>query len=143
MRKIDSKVSLTDWIYRGKPFTQTLEEVQGFVYCITNPATGRKYVGKKNMWSIQKRPPLKGKTNRRHRRIETDWQSYYGSNKTLLSELEHLDPHTLTREILHLCANKNQMTYYEMLEQFTRNVLLDDGYYNEYIGGRCTARGLV
>jgi len=137
---------ISPWYYEGRPYEPpkdfSSDDYYGFVYCITNTSNGKKYIGKKNLWSIQKRAPLKGKTNRRHRRIQTDWRTYYGSNKTLLSELEHLDPHTITREILHLCANKNQMTYYEMQEQFARNVLKDPNYYNEYIGGRCTSRGL-
>jgi hypothetical protein len=130
------------WMYQGQPFTTAPEEYQGFVYCITNTSTGMKYIGKKNLWSILKRKPLKGKSNRRHSRVETDWQGYYGSSKTLSADIEKLEPHTITREILHLCANKNQMTYWEMKLQFDHNVLLDDTYYNGYIGGRLTAKGL-
>lgn len=130
------------WIYRGKPLIEPPEDCQGFVYCITNTANGRMYIGKKNFWRILKRPPLKGKTRSRHSRKQTDWQSYYGSNKELQSAVEKLEPNTMHREILYLCANKNQMTYFEMLEQFNRGVLMSDQYYNEYIGGRCTAKGL-
>lgn len=130
------------WYYRGKPLTIAPEDCQGFVYCITNNANGMKYIGKKNLWGVLKRKPLKGKTNRRHSRVETDWQDYYGSNKELQQAVEMLGPHTMTREILHLCKNKNQMSYYEMQEQFARSVLLDDTYYNGYIGGRCTRKGL-
>lgn len=56
---------------------------QGFVYLITNNSNAFKYIGKKNLWGILKRKPLKGKSNRRHSRVETDWQGYYGSNKQL------------------------------------------------------------
>jgi hypothetical protein len=131
------------WYYNNEPFTTAPEQYQGFVYLITNTSTGKKYIGKKNLWGILKRNPLKGKTRRRHSRIETDWREYYGSSKTLQQDVETLGPHTMKREILILCANKNQMTYFEMKLQFEHNVLLDSNYYNEYIGGRLTARGLT
>ena len=130
------------WFYMGKPYTQTPEEYQGFVYEITNTATGKKYIGKKNFWRTIKRKPLKGKTNKRHSRVETDWREYYGSNKELQKDVEKLEPNTITRKILVLCANKNQMSYFEMKFQFDFEVLFRDDYYNEYIGGRITPRGL-
>jgi len=133
---------LLDWTYNGKPYVTAPDDYQGFVYCITNTANGRKYIGKKNFWRTVKRQPLKGKTNRRHSRTETDWHRYYGSNKELQLAVEKLNPDTIIREILVLCANKNQMTYFEMKLQFEHNVLVDDTYYNQYIGGRCTAKGL-
>jgi hypothetical protein len=131
------------WYYNQQPFTTAPEEYQGFVYCITNTSTGMKYIGKKNLWSILKRQPLKGKSNKRHSRIQTDWQGYYGSSKRLQRDVETLGPHTMKREILVLCANRNQMSYFEMKIQFEHNVLFDPNYYNEYIGGRCTSRGLI
>ena len=131
------------WYYNQQPFTTAPEEYQGFVYLITNTANGKKYIGKKNLWGILKRKPLKGKSNRRHSRVETDWQGYYGSSKTLQRDVEKLGPHTMKREILVLCANKNQMNYFEMKLQFEHDVLFDPQYYNEYIGGRVGSRGLI
>tara|TARA_B110000977_G_scaffold37094_1_gene49850 strand:- start:70 stop:471 length:402 start_codon:yes stop_codon:yes gene_type:complete len=130
------------WMYQAQPFTTAPEEYQGFVYCITNTSTGMKYIGKKNLWSILKRKPLKGKSNKRHSRIETDWQRYYGSSKTLSADIEKLEPHTITREILHLCANKTMMAYWETKLQFDLNVLYDDTYYNEFISCRINASGV-
>jgi len=131
------------WYYNQQPFTTAPEEYQGFVYLITNTTNGKKYIGKKNLWGILKRKPLKGKSNRRHSRVETDWQGYYGSSKTLQRDVEKLGPHTMKREILVLCANKNQMNYFEMKLQFEHDVLFDPQYYNEYIGGRVGSRGLI
>lgn len=130
------------WFYMGKPYTQTPEEYQGFVYEITNTTNGMKYIGKKNFWRTIKRKPLKGKSNRRHSRVESDWQGYYGSNKTLQHNVETLGPDHFERKILVLCANKNQMSYFEMRFQMDFEVLFRDDYYNEYIGGRITPRGL-
>lgn len=130
------------WYYQNQPFTTAPEEHQGFVYLITNTYTNRKYIGKKNFWTTRKLKPLKGKTNKRHRRIESNWQQYCGSCEELLKDIDAHGPNTLHREILVLCANKNQMSYTEMKLQFEHNVLFDPAYYNGYIGGRITARGL-
>lgn len=130
------------WQYLGKDYTQAPEAYQGFVYKIHDTFNNRYYIGKKNFWRIQKLKPLKGKTNRRHSRKETDWQCYYGSNEELKRQVETLGPDHFDRQILVLCANKNQMSYFEMKFQFDYDVLLNDTYYNSYIGGRITARGL-
>jgi hypothetical protein len=130
------------WHYHSKPYTETPEEYQGFVYLIHNIATGKLYVGKKNFWKTVKKPPLKGRVNRRHVRLETDWRDYYGSNTQLLADIEIYGPESADRRILYLCANKTQMSYFETKEQFTRDVLTDKQYYNDFIGCRITGRGL-
>ena len=126
----------------NKVFDIAPEGYQGFVYEIHDTKNNRLYIGKKNFWRTQKLKPLKGKTNRRHRRKESDWQSYYGSNENLKQQVEIFGPDHFHRKILVLCANKNQMSYFEMKKQFDYDVLLNDRYYNSYIGGRITARGL-
>ena len=35
------------WLYENKPFEETPEEYQGFVYEVTEIDTGKKYIGKK------------------------------------------------------------------------------------------------
>lgn len=131
------------WLYNNKPYTEAPEQYQGFVYLITNTLNRKLYIGQKNFWAIQKLKPLKGKTNRRHRRRETDWQQYFGSSEALLNDLAAQAPDTFRREILYLCVNKTQMNYFEAREQFNRDVLLKDEYYNGIINCRITARGLT
>ena len=130
------------WTYNNQPYTVALEQYQGFVYEITNLANGRLYIGQKNFWRTIKLPPLKGKTNRRHRREETDWQQYFGSSTELTQAVESLGPDHFQRRILYLCANKNQMNYFEAREQFARDVLIDPRYYNAIINCRVTSKGL-
>ena len=55
----------------------------GFIYKITNLTNDKKYIGKKQCQSIRKRPPLKGKKNKRHEKIETDWKTYTSSSNEL------------------------------------------------------------
>ena len=70
------------WTLDGKIFeSNNIDDAQGFVYLITNLTTNLKYVGKKNFWSVRKLPPLKGKTRKRTKRVESDWKDYYGSSE--------------------------------------------------------------
>ena len=131
-----------EWIYKGTTLDKAPEEYQGFVYCITNRATGKKYIAKKNFWTVKKLPPLKGKTNKRHRKTETDWQAYYGSNEHLKADVQVLGEQYFQREIVKMCVNKTTMAYHETKLQFDYEVLMRDDYYNEFIGCRITARGL-
>lgn len=129
------------WYYQGAPYTEASTEHQGFVYCITDTVNDRYYIGKKNFWSTIKRAPLKGRKNRRHQKIASDWQNYWSSSTTLKATVELLGVEHFTREILYLCKTKSEMTYLEMREQFQRDVLHDPRSYNEFIGGKI--RGAV
>lgn len=130
------------WLYEHKPFTVAPEEHLGFVYLITNLKTNQRYIGKKLFWSVKKLPPLKGRKNRRHRRVETDWQQYWSSSERVKADVESLGTHSFQREIILFCANKNQLAYHETRLQFEQGVLLSDAWYNDYIGCRVTSRGL-
>lgn len=65
--------------------------------------------------------------------VESDWQSYYGSNKYLKEEYEKNGEDLFYREILHICKTKGECAYKEAKEQFDREVLLTDDYYNGII----------
>jgi hypothetical protein len=125
------------WYYREHANFFTEEDVgdnYGFVYCITNRATGKKYIGKKFFWSKRTLPPLKGKTRKRKKIVMSDWQDYYGSNEELKMLVEKNGKDVYHREILRLCKTKGECSYYEAKLQFENDVLLSDEYYNEFIG---------
>jgi hypothetical protein len=123
------------WYYNDKEFTSDdIGDYIGFVYIITDTANGKKYVGKKGFWSIRKLAPLKGQKRKRTKKSESDWYSYYGSNEEVKLLVENDGGHRFHRAILHLCRSKGEMSYLEAKEQFNRNVLLSDEYYNEFIG---------
>ena len=130
------------WYYNNLLITTAPEEYVGFVYEIHDTLNQRYYIGKKLLWTTKKLPPLKGRKNKRHKRIETYWQTYYGSSDALNAQRAAIGNQYFKRKILYWCANKNQMSYFETREQFDRDVLFKDEYYNGYIGCRISAKGL-
>jgi len=112
------------------------DDVYGFVYCITNTVYHKMYVGKKQMYSVKKRPPLKGKTRKRHQIVETDWKTYTSSSVELNNDIKKLGKHNFLFEIIRYGDSKSALAYYEAKEQFDRDVLLRDDYYNGMINLR-------
>jgi hypothetical protein len=112
----------------------------GFIYKITNLTNDKKYIGKKQCQSIRKRPPLKGKKNKRHEKIETDWKTYTSSSNELNKDLETLGKGSFKFEILRWCDSKWELSYYEARLQFDEEVLLRNDYYNGIINVRIGGR---
>jgi hypothetical protein len=122
------------WLYNGEEFTsEMIDKYVGFVYIITDLSNSKKYVGKKLFQSKRKLAPLKGKTRKRTKILESDWMDYYGSSEEVKQLVEERGAENFKREILHLCDTRGIMSYLEAKEQFDRNVLLDDSYYNGII----------
>jgi hypothetical protein len=94
---------------------------------------GHDYVGRKYFRTKRKLKPLKGRKNKRHRIIETDWESYYGSSKRLLEDIEVLGKENFKREIILLCDTRGNTNYYEAKIQFDEDVLLREDNYNGII----------
>jgi hypothetical protein len=122
------------WTYLGKPFeSEDINEYYGFIYRITNTTNGHDYIGRKYFTTIKKRPPLKGKKNKRRETIETDWKVYWGSSPRLLADIEQLGKDKFTREIIHLCNSRGETNYLEAYYQFKEDVLLRENNYNGII----------
>lgn len=119
------------WIYRGLPFEESSDEFYGFVYKITNLTNQKSYIGKKLFW-FKKTKILKGKKKRYL--APSDWKTYYGSSISVQKDLELLGKESFTREILVLCKNKGECSYYEAKMQFDHGVLFNpEMYYNDWI----------
>ena len=127
------------WLYQGKPVNELPEDCVGFVYLITNNSTGRKYIGKKLAKFAKtsyKTVKLKNGTKKKKKirsKIDSDWQTYYGSNDQLNEDVKNLGPENFTREILFYCKSKAECSYIEAREQFTHRVLESTDYYNGHI----------
>jgi len=126
------------WRYDDKVFdSDSILDNFGFVYCITNISTKRKYIGRKYFWSF--RTP-KGK--KRKVKQESDWKSYYGSCPELKEDIKKYGKEIFSREILSLHETRGLCNYEETKQLFLHNVLsesLDNGmpaYYNSNILGR-------
>jgi len=107
----------------------------GFIYRIINTVSGKIYFGKKQIKSVKKLKPLRGKKNKRHFDIETDWKTYTSSND-VNKDIEKLGKDKFSFEILKFCDSKFELAYYEAKIQFDHDVLLNEGYYNGIINCR-------
>ena len=122
------------WTYLGKTFeSEDINDYYGFIYRITNTTNGHDYIGRKYFTTIKKRPPLKGKKNKRRETVETDWKDYWGSSARLVEDMARLGKDKFTREIIHLCSSRGETNYMEAYYQFKEGVLLREDNYNGII----------
>lgn len=120
------------WYYDGVPFDDDGTSF-GFVYLIENLITGKKYIGRK-YFSKAGYKQVNGK--RKKIRKASDWETYYGSNETLKREVTELGAHNFRRTILYLCKSRSECSYFETREIFTRDALLSENYYNDWVSAK-------
>lgn len=111
-------------------------DTYGFIYQITNKINNKKYIGKKQIFKVLKRKPLKGKKNKRHFQVESDWKLYTGSCNELNDDINKHGKHNFIFEIVMLCNSKWELSYHEAKMQFENNVLLSEDFYNGIINLR-------
>lgn len=127
------------WLFEGKTVEELPEDCVGYVYLITNNVSGRKYIGKKLAKFAKtstKTVKLKNGTKKKKKvrsKVDSDWQTYYGSSPELSKDVETLGAENFSREILHYCKSKSECSYVEAREQFSRRVLESTDYYNGHI----------
>ena len=119
---------------------KSIRSYQGFTYMITHVPTGKYYIGSKTFWSKRTRPPLKGRKNKRHYVIESDWKTYWGSSNNLLEDVKKYGEKEFTREIIALGISKFECAYNELCFQMGFEVLFDPQAYNEIINVRLRKR---
>lgn len=120
-----------EWTYQDKIFTENdIDNNYGFVYLITNHINNKKYIGKKLFWSAKTKQVNKKK---KRYKVLSDWQDYYGSNENLKKDVETHGKENFSRVILYLCKSKGECSYLEAKEQFNRNVIESEEYYNTWI----------
>jgi hypothetical protein len=119
------------WLYDGLPIEEIDDTYCGFVYLITNIQTHKQYIGKK-LLQFKKTKIVKGKKKRY--KVESDWKTYWSSSDYLKEDVKLYGEHNFKREIIRLCKEKGELSYWEAKYQFEYDVLLyPDKFYNEWI----------
>lgn len=115
-----------------------LDELEhfGIIYRITNLINNRKYIGKKQLWSKIKKPPLKGNKRKRIITKPSDYEQYYGSSEELKKDILQYGKENFKREVLQYCSCKWELAYCELQWQLKENVLIRDDYYNGIVNLR-------
>lgn len=129
---------MSHWKYNNKHIEELPEDVYGFVYEITSP-TGKKYIGRKYVQSIRRKPltkkqKLAGRKRKDVIKSESNWRDYCGSCQPLLEEIKNIGKEKFQFEIIAFGMTKGQTNFLEVAIQFKKNVLTDDNYYNDAIG---------
>jgi len=123
-----------------------INDYEGFVYLIIFKDTNKKYIGKKQFFSVtnvklgkkefSQLPSTRGRKPTKKKVIkESNWMNYYSSSKEVsqlcLQNLENVE-----RYVLKLCKTKKEMSYWENAFLFKMDVLFNDEYLNDNIEGK-------
>ena len=64
---------------------------------------------------------------------ESDWKTYYGSHKEIITLIKDKKQEEFTREILQFVPTKKQLTYFECKYLFIKEVLEGNDYINDNV----------
>ena len=146
-----------NWKYKTTPMediTQFPDNTFGFVYMTTHTPTGKSYIGKKVLFHNKKQKigkkdlaKLQGVVGRRpsYKLVvkESDWKTYYGSQKDIKQLLSEGKKDEFERTILKCVGTKKQLTYFEIKYQMIYQVLeKPDEFFNDNILGKFFTKDL-
>ena len=150
-------LTLPTWVYNSKPITNLNDfpkDTFGFIYIVKNNDTNKSYIGKKVLYhnkkvklgkkeiaeltGVGRKPTTKIVTK------ESDWETYYGSNKEVMQLIKDGKQALFTRTIIKLASNKKLLTYYETQALFTYKVLEQpESFYNDNILGKFFTKDFI
>ncbi len=113
----------------------------GFIYLIEQIDTKRKYIGRKQ-FNSKTRKKITGRKNRKVTIKPSDWKTYTSSSDALNNDIVTFGKDKFFFQIIKLCKTKRDLGYFEVKEQFDRDVLYslqENGtraYYNNNIMSR-------
>lgn len=127
------------WTYKGEEVTEIPEGMFGFVYLIECEKNGKMYIGRKYFTKAGYKT-VKGK--RKKLRKESDWDSYYGSSKELLADLELYGKEHFKRIILRYCQTRGETNYQEAVEIIKHKAIIDPKFYNQWLSIKITRKSV-
>jgi len=140
-----------NWTYQNEEITGISDfpnETFGFIYRVVHIPSGKAYIGKKVLQHTRKVKLTKkelaeyeGVVGRRpsYRLAvkESDWQTYWGSNKYLKELMKEEPLDNFERQIIACAPSKKLLTYYEVKYQMIYQVLeKPDEFFNDNILGK-------
>ena len=146
------------WTYKDnkiEDITQFPDNTYGFVYICKHIPSGKAYIGKKILQFTKKvklgkkeLAALAGIVGRRPSYKlsvkESDWKSYYGSQKDIKQLLLEGKKDEFERIILQFAPTKKSLTYFEIKYQMIYQVLeKPDEFFNDNILGKFFTKDLI
>lgn len=143
-------VTQNTWTYKGKlvvDLTDMPFDTYGFIYQITHKTTGKKYIGKKVLYFERSKKLTKKELAEQTGRgrkptskkvtTESDWKTYYGSQKDFTELVRTFGQEDFVREILEFVPSKKLLTYYECKHLFSVGAIEPNSlYYNDNLLGK-------
>lgn len=114
-----SEAKFGHWI---APWNFIASEWIGFIYRITNKITGQMYIGKK-FTVITTRKKVKNKTRKVKEVKESNWKSYQGSSKWLLTDISKYGKENFIFQIEALAESRSNLAWLEIEKLVKENVL--------------------
>ena len=145
------------WTYESQPIENISDmpvNTYGFIYEVEHIPSGRRYLGKKVLYfernkrlgiralaALKEERKLKGiggRTPLKQKVVtESDWKTYYGSQKEILHLVKEGKTTDFRRKILRYVRDKKQLTYFECKYLFINEVLeTSNKYINDNILGK-------
>ncbi len=135
------------WTFKGESITsieQFPADAFGFTYVITRKHDGKKYYGKKQLYSYLNKPLTKKdleeqallkKPGKKKTKKLVVWKKYFGSEPAIQESVKELGLDAFTREILDIVFDKKMLTYMETKMLFVNEVLERSDTFNSNIAG--------
>jgi len=140
-----------NWTYKNQEITGISDfpdNTMGFIYRVVHIPSGKAYIGKKVLQHTRKVKLTKKelaeyagvvgrKPSFKLAVKESDWQTYWGSNKHLKELIKEEPLDNFERQILACAPTKKLLTYYEVKYQMVYQVLeKPDEFFNDNILGK-------
>ena len=140
------KEQVDPWIWIGQ-YVKSIEEFPegtfGFVYELVSKETGKRYIGKKQLYSYHTKVSkvFNEKTKRWNKvrevtSTESNWKDYFGSSAEVKDLIKQDGKSNFYRYILAIARSKKELTYLELAYQCKNDVLTDPSYVNSNVLGK-------